>query len=116
MATIQRSDAKAIVAEAFAAAKAAGEAENAKLPPEEVRGLDCGFGWVDIKPARGAVIAELKDREDGGYRKTWGGGGWQVMMHAVPTQSISVHYASAQAFAAVLKKHGIDAVPGRRYD
>jgi hypothetical protein len=80
--------------------------------------LDCGFAWVTIKPARGAFINECKARNIG-ETKDWGGGGYYIPdshMHNVATQSVSVGYKAAQAFANVLNANGIKATPAYRLD
>lgn len=103
----------------WAEAKTAGEKAAAEydqtLPPENSRGFDCGFAGVDIKPARGAFIQYLKSK-DIGYKKTWGGGGYQLMTTWHPTQSIGTHRAAAAAVAKVLVSHGIPATVWSRYD
>ena len=107
-----------IYAEAQDAAVAAAHAEDAKLGPENIRGLDCGFAWVVIKPARGAFVNYLKSIDVGSTRD-YGGGGysvWGSRLHDLQTQSISVHYAAAKAFAAVLVKHGLNAYADQRLD
>lgn len=105
--------------EARAAAVAAAKAENARLGPENTRGLDCGFAWVDFMPARGPFVAFLKVTGRG-YKRTWGGGGWEVMasqFHDEKTQSVSVDVAAARAAAEVFRKHGITEVyTGSRLD
>jgi hypothetical protein len=35
--------------DAMTAAIAAAKAEDARLPPENARGLDCGFAWVEAR-------------------------------------------------------------------
>jgi len=100
-----------------AAAKAA-TAYDATLPPERTRGLDCGFAWVTIKPARGAFVQWCKANEIG-RTKDYGGGGfdiWYSKLHDVATQSIGTHIAAVRAFADVLKAHGVNATTGSRYD
>jgi hypothetical protein len=107
-----------IVTAALAAAQAAAETENNRLGPEKDRGLDCGFAWVTIKPARGPLVAELK-RLGLGETRDYGGGGFQVWyskLHSVPTQSISVHIAAARAFAETATANGYPASYGSRYD
>lgn len=109
-----------IFKEAKEAATRAAEAEDAKLGPERSRGLDCGFGWVVITPAKGPFVNFLKGLKLGS-RKSWGkGGGWYLSMgsgiHGLGTQSISVHQAAARAFLGVLKKHGLDGYVDSRLD
>jgi hypothetical protein len=103
-----------IYAEAVAAAAAAANAENAKLPPEQMRGLDCGFAWVVVKPARGPFVSWCKKN---GCGRSHHAGGWCFWSPGkANTQSMSVHQAGAEAFAEVLKAHGINADADYRYD
>jgi len=107
---------KEIYEAAESAAKQAAAAENAKLPPENERGFDCGMAWVVIRPARGTFVAFC--RQNGkGWRRDYAGGGWEIYKPGgASTQSISVHVAAAKAFAAVLANNGIEAVVGSRLD
>jgi len=103
---------------AAAAAQAAAEAHEKTLPPENKRGLDCGFAWVDIKPARGPFITWCRKNAKG-ERKDYGGGGWQIwssVFQNIPTQSVSTKYAAAEAFAQVLRDSNINAFAGSRLD
>lgn len=108
-------------AEIFVAAEtaaiAAAAAEHAKLPPEQQRGFDCGFGWAVVKPARGPFINWCRANGKG-YKKDYGGGGWCFWSpaHAHYTQSVSVHYAGAVAFAEVLTANGLNAYADQRLD
>jgi len=98
---------------AKAAADAAAHAENARLGPEQARGLDCGFAWVVIKPARGSFVKYLKSQGIGHVRD-YGGGYeiWYSKLHSIGTQSISVHWAAAKVF----REHGINAHADQRLD
>lgn len=107
------------------AAKEAAEAENARLDPEEKRGLDCGFAWVDIPTPRNAtpeVKAFVKwcKANSQGAPRGYGKAAWQFWSPAhANTQSVSVHYAGAAAFALVLRNAGIEgarAAAGQRLD
>ena len=77
----------------------------------------CGFAWVNIRPARGPLVAFLKKRGVGykGYR-----GGWQVPAweFGSPRGSQSLERASAAAYAAseVLRQYGINAYVESRMD
>ena len=123
-------DFSTILAEAFLAAQDAAKAEDARLPPENSRGFDCGFAWVDVPtphdadPVTKAFVKWCKgrnvqpnDRKYGNPRG-YGKAAWQFWSPAKAiTQSISVHYAGAAAFALVLRNHGIrDAQAGQRLD
>lgn len=102
---------------AYDAASRAGAEANAKLPPEQSRGFDCGFAWVTIKPARGAFVNHLKAKGIGSLAYN---GGWQIWYskcYPAVTQSIGVHEAACEAFAAVLTANGIAGVTtGSRLD
>jgi hypothetical protein len=104
---------------AQAAGAAAAKAENDRLPASEnMRGLDCGFAWVVIKPARGGFVKFLKASGIGRVRE-YGGGGmeiWYSKLHGLMTQSVSVHYAAAKAAAEVLKEAGLHAYADQRLD
>jgi hypothetical protein len=104
-----------IFTEARAAAQVAALLKNASLPPEQHRGLDCGFAWVNIKPARGPFVTYLKSIKVGetgerGYQI------WYSCLHDLPTQSVAVHEAAAQAFALTLGKYNIRATWSSRLD
>lgn len=111
---------------AYAAARQAAAAEDARLGPEATRGLDCGFAWVDIPTGRNApeaVKAFVKycktvGTKDCGSPRGYGKAAWQFWSPArAQTQSISVHMAGAQAFALVLRNAGIEgAAAGCRLD
>ena len=103
---------------ALKASEDAAAVRNSLLPPEQERGLDCGFAWVVIKPARGKFVSYLKKQGIGSTR-SYGGGGyeiWYSSLHKQATQSVSVHYAAATAYSEVLNKHGINSYPGSRLD
>lgn len=110
--------AKEIWDAAAAAAAVAAEAEDKRLPPENSRGFDVGFAWVVIKPAKGEFVTWAKAQGLGEVR-SYGGGGFQIWyskFDKTATQSVSVHYAAARAFADVLKAHGINALADQRLD
>ena len=93
---------------ALHAAQEAALAENASLPPENERGLDCGFAWVVCKPANSKLGKALKAY---GASKHHTGGVCLWSPAKANTQSISVHEAGANAFVAYLKsvlQEGID--------
>lgn len=112
-----------ILNSAETAAKAAAAAEDARLGPEQSRGFDCGFAWVDIATPRDAS-QPVKDfvkwcKANGkGSKRGYGKSAWQFWSPAhAATQSVSVHMAGAQAFALALRNAGIDsAVAGSRLD
>lgn len=110
--------------DAMAAAIAAAKAEDARLPPENMRGLDCGFAWVDVPTGRAFMDPHTKAflkwcKENGkGSARGYGKPAWQFWNPAsLPTQSISVAYVGAAAFAASLRNAGIShAAAGQRLD
>ena len=117
-------DFAAIYSEALTAANATADAENTRLGPENSRGFDCGFAWVDVETPRGghseAVKGFVKHCKAAGLgsARGYGKSAWQFWSPAkAQTQSISVHSAGAQAFALVLRNHGIEtAHAGSRLD
>lgn len=110
--------------DAEAAAKAAAAHAEAGLPPEAKRGFDCGFAWVDVPTGRDFADAHTKAflkwcKENGkGAKKGYGKPAWQFWSPAhAATQSILVHQAGAEAFAASLRNAGIaHAAAGSRLD
>lgn len=126
-------DYEPIFNEAREAASKAAIAKDKSLPPENARGFDCGFGWVEFRPATHPFIrwckAQIKKIDDieqasglrdvkavraandynrrkfGSKHSTPGWTFWNPGGHG--TQSIDVHRAGAEAFVAVLDKHGI---------
>lgn len=107
-----------ILVKAQIAAEKAAKEENDLLGPEQQRGLDCGFAWVVIKPARGKFVNYLK-KLNFGETRNYGGGGFQIWyskLHSIPTQSVSVHQAATREFARVLREYGINAHSGSRLD
>lgn len=101
------------------AAQEAATKKNASLGPEALRGFDCGFAWINIKPARGPFVKYLKDNgigSRGGYDGTGGYGIWYSDVHRLSTQSVSVHEAAIEAATNVLKENGINATWSSRLD
>jgi hypothetical protein len=74
----------------------------------------CGFAWVNISPARGKLVAELKKQKKG--HKAYHGG-WDYWMGSLNhTQSIETLEAGARAMALVFKSYGYTAHVGSRLD
>jgi hypothetical protein len=76
----------------------------------------CGFAWVRIRPARGPLIAVLKEM---GIGKTAmdGEGGWMVWNPSNhPTQWMDAKYQGAQEFAKILRSYGFRAEADCRMD
>lgn len=90
-----------IWAAAKAAAQAAADAENAKLPPEAMRGLDCGFAWVQMP---GTIPFARWAKKQGIASKGYPSGMqiWYSKVYNANTQSVSVHEAACTAARNVL--------------
>jgi hypothetical protein len=99
-----------IVNEAFAAAAAATQAFHDK----HGQVYPCGFAWVRIKPARGPFVAAIKERDSTGWYVENGLCVYNPSKHW--TQSVDGKYAGAEAFAAVLQKHGVNCWAESRLD
>jgi len=75
----------------------------------------CGFGWVELTPARGPFVAYCKANKLGskiGYKpgfQFWNPGCYNG-------QNIDIKEAGADAFAAVLNLHGLNARSCSRLD
>ncbi len=109
-------------------AEGAALAAVTRIESEEGRGgLDCGFAWVQVTPARGpfinwckAQIKALGGPNAAGVRiygsKHWESGWlfWSPGRHA--GQSVHIHLAGARAFAEVLREYGITARAYSRLD
>lgn len=111
--------------DAYQAAEHAAIVEDDRLGPEATRGFDCGFAWVDVPMQRDtndatkAFVKYCKALRNAasGKPRGYGRATWQFWSPAhARTQSISVHYAGAAAFASVLNSAGITAHAGQRYD
>lgn len=111
--------AKAILAEAEAAALAAVEANKHR---ENQFAFDCGYAWAVISNGRSALAkaAKAAKRGEPGYgHPNHGAPGWQVWMPGRGNfngQSVGVFEAGAKAFADVLKAHGEAASWSSRLD
>lgn len=75
----------------------------------------CGFGWVKVKPARGAFVTYAKKRNLG-YSDTYAGGYDFMMGRITQSQSLTRNEAAARAFAEVLNGYGIKATAHSRID
>lgn len=105
-------DWKAILNEAFAAAARATQEYLDSHPGEW---YPCGFSWVNIKPARGALVQLLKDRGEG-YTDTYYHGYTVHNPSQNSTQCMFAKEAGSRAFADVLKPHNIRASVCTRID
>ena len=111
--------------EATEAATAAVAAEIARKP-EDPNAFDCGFAWVNVKPARGPFVnwCKKKVQEAGGHFQAmqYGDrdsyeGGWKFWKPGgFNGQSIRIHEAGSKAFSEVLKKHNINCYWSSRLD
>jgi hypothetical protein len=106
----------AIIANAF---KQAAEAAAGKIEEDELMGLNtwypCGFAWVNIKPARGPLVAYLKSIGEG-YTDEYYGGYTVYNPSKNHTQWMDAKKAGARAFADELKIAGIQCTVGTRMD
>lgn len=104
--------AEQVLNEAGVAAKLAGLEMYRKIGERDC----CGFGWVTVYDVRsnsrlGKLLAKY------GFSKAYNGGLQLWDPAGVPTQSISVKEAGADAYAAVLAdKLGLKAYGGSRMD
>lgn len=75
----------------------------------------CGFAWVNIKPARGQFVKILKKMGLGS--KDDYEGGWTVRNPGeYPGQNMDAKKAGADAFARILREHGLKAYAAERMD
>jgi len=73
----------------------------------------CGFGWVNIKPARGQFVSYLKKIGIGTRDSYYGG---YTVYSQARTQSMAKNFAWASGFAETLNQHGINATAHQRMD
>lgn len=99
--------------EATEAAKAAAN----KFFQEKLGGRDqyaCGFAWVTVfEKANTKLGRRLKEI---GFRKSYSGGLQLWNPSHFGCQNVDTLEAGAEAYAAVLKKYGIEAYAGSRLD
>jgi hypothetical protein len=95
-----------------AAKKAEQDYINRYLPNGD--SFPCGFAWVNIKPAKGKLITELKAR-NAGHKSYYGG--YDVWNPSRSNyQNVDCKYAAAQAYSEVLNKYGYKSTPESRWD
>lgn len=107
----------------------AAEQAVAKLGPEDLNALDCGFAWVTIpgnSPLARFCRKQVKTAEaigDKTYQTSHRYGshgypkGWQFWKPGnFPGQAIGHHIAGARAFNEVLARYNIVGTLGSRYD
>lgn len=102
---------------ALAAAADAAAAQDKALGPEDLRGFDCGFAWVEAPKAK-MNTKEGKALKALGFEKIWSPakGAYLWSPAKFPSQSISVHYAGAKAYVEAMKPAGIEMFANQRYD
>lgn len=83
------------------AARAAVDPRLSHTPKEQRNACDCGFGWVEFRPATHPFIRWCRQHNHGDKHWKSGWQFWSPGQH--PGQSVDVHYAGAKAFADVLK-------------
>lgn len=88
--------------EALAAAKQA----IIDFGPEDTKALNCGFGWVTLRPATHPFVRHLK--KIGVGDKRWNSGWWISSPGNAPVQQVDIHYAASAAYAAVVNRHITD--------
>ena len=93
-------------------AEAAGQEMYARIGERDA----CGFGWVEVYVDR-TNSAQAKELIRAGFRKDYKPKCLSMWDPAgVPTQSISVKEAGAEAFATYLRALGLRAYAGSRMD
>jgi len=87
-------------------------------PTYFVEGGVCGFASVVIKPARGSLVALLKQRGIGrkSYYGGWDVSSWEFAPSIRRDQSYERACAAANAAAIVLRSYGINAGVDSRID
>ena len=82
----------------------------------QVDNYPCGFGWLNIKPARGPLVKYLKEHKIG-YTDSYHGG-YTVSASAMGSrfQNVYVNEAMCQRAADVLQREGYDVVVYSRWD
>lgn len=105
-------DCDKLITEALLAAKTAVDNYFQENPGQW---YPCGFSWVNVKPARGPLIAALKSAGLGS--KDEYAGGWSIWNPAgSTTQCMDAKAAGSEAFAQVLRAAGFNAVARTRID
>ena len=109
--TMIQSSVRALINQAFEAAK---QECNSMIADNPGQWYPCGFASVVIRPARGPVVAALKEMGIGS--KAYGGGYSVWNPSGNPTQWMDAKYQGAIAFAKVLQAAGVDAQAECRMD
>ena len=93
-------------------AQAAGRAMYAKIGERDA----CGFGWVEVYVDR-TNSKQAKELLKAGFRKDYKPKCLSMWDPAgIPTQSVSVKEAGAEAYAQYLRAIGLNAYSGSRLD
>lgn len=99
-----------VIREAFAANKRSCDAYLEMIGGDQPL---CGFAWAYIKPARGQFVKVLKKMKEG-YTCEYHGG-YTISLHN-SCQNMDAKEAGARAFAAELRKHGVNCNVRTRID
>jgi hypothetical protein len=96
-------------------ATAAAQKAAADMKARRGDGFPCGFAWVVVHGVK--LSTKLgKDMKKVGFSKNYGGGIqiWNPSRNMA--QNVDILLAGAEAYAAVLKRNGIDAYAQSRWD
>jgi hypothetical protein len=105
-----------ITAEMIRAGKQLAEQAGMKMYQQIGERDACGFGWVDVMVER-TNSKQAKELLKAGFRKDYKPKCLSMWDPAgIPTQSISVKEAGAQAYADYLRALGLTAYAGSRLD
>jgi len=105
-----------VTAEMIRAGKRVAEAAGLEMYAKVGERDACGFGWVEVYVDR-TNSAQAKELIAAGFRKDYKPKCLSMWDPAgVPTQSISVKEAGAEAYAEYLTKLGLRAYAGSRMD
>lgn len=98
-------------------ATTAAEQAAAKFFQERLGGQDqyaCGFAWVTVSEKASTKLGRALKAV--GFRRAYGGGLQLWNPSHFPCQNIDTLEEGARAYAAVLKRYGIEAYAGSRLD
>ena len=95
-------------------AKAAAEKAEADFRARHGEPGYCGFAWVVVREKASTKLGRALKTV--GFRKEYGGGLSIWNPGGSFTQSMDIKEAGAQAYAEVLRQHGIDAYMSSRAD
>jgi len=95
-------------------AKSAAERAEAEFRAKHGEPGYCGFAWVHVSEKASTKLGRAL--KNVGFRKEYGGGLSLWNPGGSFTQSMDIKEAGAQAYADVLRQHGIDAYMSSRAD